>query len=119
MMRQRVEETRTEPAEPRSGPVQGLLLIDKPAGMTSHDVVQRVRRVYGERSIGHLGTLDPFATGLLILLLGRATRLATFIDAEPKVYEAMISFGEETDTDDKTGTVIRTADTPTDQDVRK
>lgn len=119
MMRQGVEEKRTEATEPRSGPVQGLLLIDKPAGMTSHDVVQRVRRVFGERSIGHLGTLDPFATGLLILLLGRATRLATFIDAEPKVYEAVISFGEETDTDDQTGTVIRTADAPSEKDVRK
>jgi len=117
-MRQRVEEKRTDARETRNGPVQGLLLIDKPAGMTSHDVVQRVRRVYGERSIGHLGTLDPFATGLLILLLGRATRLATFIDAEPKVYEAVISFGEETDTDDATGTVIRTADAPTEADVK-
>ena len=118
MTRQRVEKTRTEALESRSGPVQGLLLIDKPAGMTSHDVVQRVRRVYGERSIGHLGTLDPFATGLLILLLGRATRLATFIDAEPKIYEALISFGEETDTDDETGTVIRTADPPTEDAVK-
>ncbi|HJQ10724.1 MAG TPA: tRNA pseudouridine(55) synthase TruB [Gemmatimonadaceae bacterium] len=107
-----MDEKRTDTLELRSGPVQGLLLIDKPAGMTSHDVVQRVRRVYGERSIGHLGTLDPFATGLLILLLGRATRLATFIDAEPKIYEAVIRFGQETDTDDATGTVIRTADIP-------
>jgi tRNA pseudouridine55 synthase len=117
MTRQRVSEKRTEAPDSRSGPVQGLLLIDKPAGMTSHDVVQRVRRVYGERSIGHLGTLDPFATGLLILLLGRATRLATFIDAEPKVYEAVISFGEETDTDDATGTVIRTAGVPSGSEV--
>lgn len=77
--------------------------------MTSHDVVQHVRRIYGERSIGHLGTLDPFATGLLVLLIGRATRLATFLDTEPKVYEAGIKFGAETDTDDSTGTVIRTA----------
>src|SRR6266513_368010 len=92
-----------------SAPIQGLLLVDKPAGMTSHDVVQHVRRIYGERSIGHLGTLDPFATGLLVLLLGRATRLATFIDTEPKVYDAMVKFGHETDTDDATGTVIRTA----------
>jgi tRNA pseudouridine55 synthase len=92
--------------------VQGLLLVDKPAGMTSHDVVQQVRRVYGQRSIGHLGTLDPFATGLLVLLLGRATRLATFLDTEPKVYEAIIRFGAETDTDDATGTVIRQAGLP-------
>jgi len=86
--------------------------------MTSHDVVQHVRRILGERSIGHLGTLDPFATGLLVLLLGRATRLATFIDTEPKVYEASISFGEETDTDDSTGTVIRTSPVPSEVEVR-
>lgn len=86
--------------------------------MTSHDVVQHVRRVYGERSIGHLGTLDPFATGLLVILLGRATRLATFLDTEPKIYEAKIAFGTETDTDDKTGTGIRTAPTPREADVR-
>ncbi len=90
----------------------GLLLVDKPAGITSHDVVDIARRVYGERSIGHLGTLDPFATGLLVLLLGRATRLATFIDNEPKVYDATIRFGEETDTGDPTGDVIRTAALP-------
>ncbi len=86
--------------------------------MTSHDVVQQVRRIYGERSIGHLGTLDPFATGLLVLLLGRATRLANFLDTEPKVYEATITFGAETDTDDCTGTVIRTADPPAEAAVR-
>jgi len=94
------------------GDVSGLLLVDKPAGITSHDVVDIARRVYGERSIGHLGTLDPFATGLLVLLLGRATRLATFIDNEPKVYDATIRFGEETDTGDPTGDVIRTAPLP-------
>jgi tRNA pseudouridine55 synthase len=86
--------------------------------MTSHDVVQQVRRIYGERSIGHLGTLDPFATGLLVLLLGRATRLATFLDTEPKVYEATMEFGAETDTDDGTGTVIRTAPPPSATSVR-
>ena len=113
-----VNEKRTDAPDTRGGPVQGLLLIDKPAGMTSHDVVQRVRRVYGERSIGHLGTLDPFATGLLILLLGRATRLATFIDTEPKVYQAVMRFGEETDTDDATGTVIRSTEIPDERAVR-
>lgn len=86
--------------------------MDKPAGVTSHDVVQLARRVYGERSIGHLGTLDPFATGLLVLLLGRFTRLATFIDIEPKVYEATIRFGTEMDTDDCTGVVVREAGLP-------
>src|SRR3954471_2795709 len=98
-----VDGTTTHRSDERSGTVEGLLLVDKPAGMTSHDVVQHVRRIYGERSIGHLGTLDPFATGLLVLLLGRATRLANFLDIEPKVYEATIAFGVETDTDDSTG----------------
>jgi tRNA pseudouridine55 synthase len=91
----------------------GLLLVDKPAGITSHDVVEACRRAYGERSIGHLGTLDPFATGLLVLLFGRGTRLATFIEAEPKVYEATVMFGVETETDDATGVPIRTAPLPT------
>lgn len=91
---------------------EGLLLVDKPQGITSHDVVLLVRRIYGEKSIGHLGTLDPFATGLLLLLIGRVTRLANFIVTEPKVYEATIRFGAETDTDDCTGAVIREAPLP-------
>lgn len=91
---------------------EGLLLVDKPAGVTSHDVVQLVRRVYGERSIGHLGTLDPFATGLLILLIGHSTRLATFIETDPKIYRATIRFGAETDTDDCTGSLVREAALP-------
>jgi tRNA pseudouridine55 synthase len=113
-----VDETTTDRSAESRPPIQGLLLVDKAAGMTSHDVVQHVRRIYGERSIGHLGTLDPFATGLLVLLIGRATRLATFLDTEPKVYDATIRFGTETDTDDATGTVIRTATTPSADDVR-
>ena len=95
-----------------SARAEGLLLVDKPAGITSHDVVQIARRAYQEKSIGHLGTLDPFATGLLILLLGRFTRLATFIATEPKVYDATIRFGAEMDTDDCTGSVIREAPLP-------
>lgn len=102
----------------KSDSPEGLLLVDKPAGITSHDVVDRVRRAYGERSVGHLGTLDPFATGLLIVLVGRATRLATFLDIEPKVYEAAISFGSETDTDDATGEVTRSAPPPAESDIR-
>ena len=98
---------RNDPEKP-----SGLLLVDKPAGITSHDVVDIARRAYDERSIGHLGTLDPFATGLLVLLLGRATRLASFIDNEPKVYDATICFGDETDTGDPTGDVIRSAPLP-------
>src|SRR2546423_4002624 len=118
MLVRAVAATKTESSREGSAPVEGLLLVDKPAGMTSHDVVQQVRRIYGERSIGHLGTLDPFATGLLVLLLGRATRLATFIDTEPKVYDAMVKFGHETDTDDATGTVIRTAPAPSQRAIR-
>jgi len=82
-------------------------------------MILAARRAYGERSIGHLGTLDPFATGLLVMLLGRTTRLATFIDTEPKVYEATIHFGTETDTDDSTGVVTRSAPLPDQASVRQ
>lgn len=91
---------------------EGLLLVDKPAGITSHDAVQAVRRACNQRSVGHLGTLDPFATGLLVMLLGRSTRLAQFIAADPKVYDTTISFGRETNTDDLTGETIRSAAPP-------
>jgi len=91
---------------------EGLLLVDKPQGITSHDVVLLARRIYSERSIGHLGTLDPFATGLLILLFGRSTRLANFMVTEPKVYDATIRFGAETETDDCTGAIVREAEVP-------
>ncbi|HKT59746.1 MAG TPA: tRNA pseudouridine(55) synthase TruB [Gemmatimonadales bacterium] len=79
------------------------MLVDKPAGLTSHDVVQRVRRVLATRAVGHTGTLDPFATGLLVALVGRATRLARFVEAEPKEYLATARLGVATDTDDLTG----------------
>ena len=92
----------------------GLLLVDKPAGMTSHDVVAIVRRATHSRRVGHTGTLDPFATGLLVVLVGRGTRLIPYVDGEPKVYEAVIRFGAETDTDDGTGDVTRTAAAPND-----
>jgi tRNA pseudouridine55 synthase len=101
----------------RSRSTEGLLLVDKPAGMTSHDVVAIARRALGERRIGHAGTLDPSATGLLVLLLGRMTRLLPYLDAEPKVYEAQIRFGTETDTDDATGRVSRRAPLPIRADV--
>ena len=83
--------------------MDGVLLIDKPSGPTSHDVVARLRRSSGERSIGHTGTLDPRATGLLPLVLGRATRLASFLSGRDKTYEAVIRFGWSTDTDDAGG----------------
>jgi tRNA pseudouridine55 synthase len=98
----------------RAETTDGLLLVDKPAGMTSHDVVLAARRAFGESRIGHAGTLDPFATGLLVLLLGRATRLLPHMDGVPKEYEATLSLGRETDTDDLQGAVVREAEPPTD-----
>lgn len=82
---------------------EGLLLVDKEAGASSHDVVQQVRRLTRQRRCGHTGTLDPFATGLLILCLGRATRLARFVTEAPKGYRATVRFGVATDTYDCTG----------------
>ncbi|MDT5293167.1 MAG: tRNA pseudouridine55 synthase [Acidobacteriota bacterium] len=81
----------------------GLLIIDKPAGWTSHDVVARVRRLLREKRVGHTGTLDPFATGVLVLLVGRATRLAQFLSGAEKEYEATMRLGYATDTGDLTG----------------
>jgi len=92
--------------------IDGLLLVDKPAGCTSHDVVAIARRALGVRRMGHGGTLDPFATGLLVLLVGRATRLLPYLEGEPKVYAATIRLGDETDTDDSTGRVVRAAPVP-------
>jgi tRNA pseudouridine55 synthase len=83
--------------------VNGLLVIDKPAGMTSHDVVGRLRKITGERSIGHLGTLDPMATGVLPLLLGKFTRLAQYFSSAEKSYTGTIRFGFATDTYDAEG----------------
>jgi tRNA pseudouridine55 synthase len=83
--------------------MDGVLLIDKPGGPTSHDVVARLRRTSGEKSIGHTGTLDPRATGLLPLVLGRATRLASYLTAGDKTYDATFRLGFATDTDDADG----------------
>ncbi|HEX8472613.1 MAG TPA: tRNA pseudouridine(55) synthase TruB [Pyrinomonadaceae bacterium] len=81
----------------------GILIVDKPAGWTSHDVVARVRRLLRERRVGHTGTLDPFATGVLVVLVGRATRLAQFLAGAEKEYEAVVRFGYATETGDLTG----------------
>ncbi len=83
--------------------MDAVLIVDKPAGMTSHDVVARVRRIVGEKSVGHLGTLDPMATGVLPLVLGRFTRLAQFYNEADKRYEGTIRFGWATDTYDAEG----------------
>src|SRR5690349_22447853 len=88
--------------------MDGVLIIDKPSGLTSHDVVARTRHILHERRVGHTGTLDPFATGVLVILVGKATRLAKFLDKDEKEYEAVVQFGFATDTGDRTGT--RTVD---------
>ncbi len=90
--------------------LQGLALIDKPEGHTSHDVVARVRRMANTRRVGHAGTLDPMATGLLILGIEQATKLLTFLVGEDKTYEATIRLGASTVTDDREGEVISSAD---------
>lgn len=91
-------------------PVPGLLLVDKPQGWTSHDVVARCRRLAGTRKVGHAGTLDPMATGLLVLGIGRATKLLTYITGHDKAYEATIRLGQATVTDDAEGEVTAEAD---------
>ncbi len=87
-------------------PLNAVMVVDKPAGWTSHDVVAKVRRIVGERSVGHLGTLDPMATGVLPLVLGRMTRLCQFYSASEKVYEGSIGLGVATDTYDADGEPI-------------
>lgn len=92
--------------------MNGFLVVDKPPGITSHDVVAIVRAVTGVRKVGHTGTLDPFATGVLVLALGAATRLIPFLDESVKVYEATVAFGAATDTGDPTGEVVAEAPVP-------
>ncbi len=90
--------------------LEGVLIVDKPVGPTSHDVVQRVRRATGQSRIGHTGTLDPAATGVLVLCLGRTTKLVRFLQAGTKTYAARMVLGVETDSQDADGQVIATAD---------
>ena len=89
-----------------------FLIVDKPPEITSHDVVAMVRAVTGIKKIGHTGTLDPFATGVLPLALGPATKLISYLDESLKVYDATIRFGSMTDTGDPTGAVVRTGPLP-------
>ncbi|HMM36791.1 MAG TPA: tRNA pseudouridine(55) synthase TruB, partial [Thermoanaerobaculia bacterium] len=93
-------------ASPADGGPSGLLLVDKPEAMTSHDVVDAVRRLLGTRRVGHTGTLDPAATGLLVLCVGRAGRLQSFLTSYDKSYEGTMRFGVETDTYDREGTHV-------------
>src|SRR5262249_45965202 len=86
--------------------MDGLLVVDKPVGPTSHDIVARVRRVLGDRRVGHTGTLDPGATGVLLLVIGRATRLARFLSGDSKSYDAVVRLGQATDSGDSTGAPV-------------
>jgi tRNA pseudouridine55 synthase len=88
--------------------MEGILNIHKPSGITSHDVVQRVRRMLGERRVGHTGTLDPAATGVLVLCIGKATRIAQYLEAGEKEYQAVMRLGVTTDTFDADGQVVET-----------
>src|SRR5690606_21422467 len=107
----RAERTNPPPTEPTTAgmtptdSVEGVLPVDKPAGPTSHDMVARARRALGTRRIGHTGTLDPFASGLMLLCVGRATRIAEYLTGMDKEYEAVVRLGITTDTYDATGTV--------------
>src|SRR5271169_5213781 len=92
--------------------VDGVLVVDKPGAITSHDVVDRVRRLAKTRKVGHLGTLDPIATGVLPLVIGRATRLAQFFSAGEKTYDGLVRFGWATDTYDREGTATSPAVEP-------
>lgn len=99
--------TMTKQSKPRTS-LHGLLLVDKPPGMTSHDVVSRVRRLAGTKEVGHSGTLDPLASGLMVVLLGEATKLSSIVTEGDKAYEVQVQLGIETDTLDITGTVEKT-----------
>jgi len=90
----------------------GILVLDKPDGPTSHDCVDKLRRLFRTRRIGHAGTLDPFATGILVMLVGKATRLAQFFNEDEKSYEALVNWGNATDTGDRTGQVISSTNDP-------
>src|SRR5213593_3621698 len=92
--------------------LDGALLIDKPAGPTSHDIVDAVRRNFGIKKVGHCGTLDPNATGLLIIVLGRGTKLSERLMSDDKVYEGSVKFGETTDSYDADGELVASLPVP-------
>ncbi len=92
--------------------MEGIININKPSGMTSHDVVQHVRRILGEKRIGHTGTLDPLATGVLVLCIGQATRISRYLEAGEKEYEAVMRLGIKTDTLDAEGRILETRCSP-------
>jgi len=91
---------------------EGILLVDKPSGITSHDIVDRLRRKLKMKKIGHAGTLDPLATGLMIMLIGKATKVSQFLISLDKAYEGTFKLGVETDSQDSDGEVVKTKDLP-------
>jgi tRNA pseudouridine55 synthase len=95
-----------------AGDISGILIVDKPGGYTSHDVVARTRKLAGQRRVGHAGTLDPLASGVLIVLLGQATRLSEYLLRHDKAYTAVVRLGQSTDTDDAEGQVIASSTEP-------
>lgn len=103
---------RTMATKTREPPVDGVLLLDKPQGITSHDLVSGTRRAMGQREVGHTGTLDPMATGLMVVTLGRATRISRFLEATLKHYEGTITLGRATDTMDAEGQTTHSAPVP-------
>ncbi|MDH6193413.1 tRNA pseudouridine55 synthase [Mycobacterium frederiksbergense] len=103
--------TGPEPARVKRSPDPGLVIVDKPAGMTSHDVVGRCRRLFGTRKVGHAGTLDPMATGVLVIGIERATKILGLLIATDKSYAATIRLGQTTSTEDAEGEVLQTVST--------
>lgn len=100
--------------------IQGVIAIDKACGMTSHDVVNRMRRLYGTKKIGHTGTLDPMATGVLVVLVGRAAKASEYLTSDGKIYEATMRLGITTDTEDTTGRILTVCDNiPSTDDVMR
>src|SRR3989475_1349198 len=93
-------------------PLDGAILIDKPAGPTSHDVVDAIRRHFGIKKVGHCGTLDPNATGLLVIVLGRGTKLSEKLMSDDKVYEGTLKFGESTNSYDADGELVTSLPVP-------
>ena len=90
--------------------LNGFLIIDKPSGMTSHSVVHQIRKITNTKKVGHAGTLDPDATGVLVVGLGKATRLITYLVSDNKTYQATIRLGQSTSTDDREGEILKTVD---------
>ena len=95
-----------------TGDMEGILLVDKPQGLTSHDVVARCRKLFQIKKVGHAGTLDPMATGLLVLLVGKATKVSQYLMSLDKQYTGTVHFGIETDSQDADGTVVKELPVP-------